>query len=126
MRRFSKQKEAILHILERTCSHPTADDIYRLVRKELPHISKGTVYRNLKVLQELNRISEIRMEDMPARYEIKQMPHYHFRCEQCGCVLDIDEPVNGDIDKRVAEKTGFKINGHQTEFRGLCNNCQRL
>jgi Fur family peroxide stress response transcriptional regulator len=52
MRRKTKQKEAILRILKDTRSHPTADSIYEEVRKEIPHISKGTVYRNLRILQE--------------------------------------------------------------------------
>ncbi|MBN2462263.1 MAG: transcriptional repressor, partial [Dehalococcoidia bacterium] len=50
--------------------------------------------------------------------------HYHFRCEKCGRVFDIDEPVNKDINGRVARETGFRVIYHNLEFRGLCRECQ--
>ncbi len=125
MRRNTRQKEAILDVLKNNTTHPTADVIYEMVKKEIPHISKGTVYRNLKVLQDAGKITEINLGDDINRYEIKQKPHSHFRCEQCGCVIDLDEPADKELDKRVAEKTGLIINCHQMEFRGICNICQQ-
>lgn len=125
MFRNTKQKEAILKYLRDTKSHPTADMIYEVMRKEMPRISKGTVYRNLKVLEENGQISELKLKDTIARYEGKKGKHYHFRCDNCGRVFDIDEPVDKDIDERVAKRTGFKVTRHQLEFRGLCKDCQR-
>ena len=125
MRRETKQREAILTVLRNTRSHPTADQIYGEVRKSIPNISKGTVYRNLQVLQEDGDITELNLNGTLGRYETKQERHYHFRCEKCGRVFDLDEPVNTEIEKRVAERTGFKVSSHQTEFRGLCKDCQQ-
>jgi Fur family peroxide stress response transcriptional regulator len=124
-RRATKQREAILKILENTCSHPTADQIYDTVRKDIPNISKGTVYRNLQVLREDGLVSELNLNGTLSRYEEKQSRHYHFRCEKCGRVFDLDEPVNTEIDKRVSARTGLKISFHYTEFWGLCTDCQR-
>ena len=124
-RRETKQREAILRILRNTRSHPTADQIYDEVRKEIPNISKGTVYRNLQVLQEDGAVSELNLNGTLSRYEAKQESHYHFRCEQCGRVFDLDEPVDKELDERVAKRTGFKVSHHQTEFRGLCKDCQQ-
>jgi Fe2+ or Zn2+ uptake regulation protein len=126
MRRDTKQREAILKVLKNTRSHPTADWIYDEVRKEIPNISKGTVYRNLQVLQEDGAISELNLNGTLSRFEAKQDSHYHFRCEQCGRVFDLDEPVNHELNKRVAKRTGFKVSSHQLEFRGLCKDCQQL
>jgi Fur family peroxide stress response transcriptional regulator len=126
MRRETKQREAILRVLRNTRAHPTADWIYEEVKKEIPNISKGTVYRNLQVLQEDESITVLNLNGTLSRFEVKQHGHYHFRCEQCGRVFDLDEPVNNEIDKRVAERTGFKVSHHQTEFRGLCKDCQQL
>jgi Fur family transcriptional regulator, peroxide stress response regulator len=125
MRRNTRQKEAILTVLKNTRAHPTADLIYELVKKKIPHISKGTVYRNLQVLQEMGQITELNLGDEINRYEIKQKPHCHFRCEQCGCVIDLDVTADKEIDKKVSEKTGLIINSHQMEFQGICNNCQK-
>ena len=123
-RRATKQREAILEVLRNTRSHPTADQVYDAVRKEIPNISKGTVYRNLQVLREDGAISELNLNGTLSRYEAKQESHYHFRCDRCGRVFDLDEPVIHELNDRVAKKTGFKISSHQTEFRGLCKDCQ--
>lgn len=125
MTRQTKQRDAILKLLRGTYSHPTADQIYDEVRKEIPSISKGTVYRNLKVLREMDLISELNLNGTVSRFEAKRKSHYHFRCERCGRVFDVDEPINKELDTRIAERTGFKILYHQLEFRGLCHDCQQ-
>ena len=124
IRRETKQREAILNVLRGADSHPTADWVYDEVRKVIPNISKGTVYRNLKILREDGRISELNLSGTVSRYEGNQENHYHFRCQKCGYVFDLDEPVNGELDKRITKCTGFKVSYHQLEFRGLCKDCQ--
>ncbi|OGO30833.1 MAG: hypothetical protein A2Z29_03975 [Chloroflexi bacterium RBG_16_56_11] len=124
MRRHTRQREAIVRLLRGTNTHPTADSIYEMVKKEIPNISKGTVYRNLKVLLETGEVSELNIRGTVSRFEAKKEIHSHFRCERCGRVFDIDEPVDQGIDRRVAEKTGFSVSHHQLEFRGLCCECR--
>jgi Fur family peroxide stress response transcriptional regulator len=124
-RRETRQREAILGLLRRTDAHPTADQIYDEVRIMIPNISKGTVYRNLKILQEMKEITELNLSGTVSRYEGKKERHYHFRCEKCGRVFDLDEPVNKELDEKVAHKTGFQVSYHQLEFRGLCRECQK-
>ncbi|MCJ7670155.1 MAG: transcriptional repressor [Dehalococcoidia bacterium] len=114
-----------MRLLRGTSSHPTADQIYDEVRKEILNISKGTVYRNLKVLQEMGLVSELNLNDTVSRFEAKQESHYHFRCERCGRVFDVDEPIDKELDRKIAKRTGFKISYHQLEFRGLCHDCQQ-
>lgn len=123
LQRNTKQREAILRILRNTRSHPTADLIYEEAKKEIPHISKGTVYRNLKVLQENGQVSELNLDGAESRFEAKWDNHYHFRCERCGRVIDVDEPFDIKLNRKVARKTGLKISSHQIEFRGLCPYC---
>lgn len=108
-----------------TRTHPTAEEIFNTVRRKLPGVSMGTIYRNLQVLKADNLITELRIKGTVSRYEMKQDSHYHFRCEGCRRVFDLDEPVIDDIDKRVSQRTGFKVFHHQTEFRGLCTDCQK-
>jgi Fur family peroxide stress response transcriptional regulator len=125
MNRQTKQREAILKLLRGGYCHLTADQIYDKVRKEIPNISKGTVYRNLKVLREMGLVSELNLNDTVSRFEAKRDSHYHFRCERCGLVFDVGEPINKELDRRIAKRTGFKISYHQIEFRGLCHDCQQ-
>jgi len=112
-------------VLERTKSHPTADQIYEEVRKQIPSISKGTVYRNLQVLNEEGLVSELNLNGTLSRFEVKQVDHYHFRCERCGRVFDVGYPVDQELNSKVATHTGLKISSHQLEFRGICQDCQR-
>ena len=123
-RRVTKQRETILNILRKTRAHPTADWIYEEAKKVIPLISKGTVYRNLRALQEDGAITELNLNGTVSRFEVKQASHYHFRCERCGRVFDLDEPVNNKLNDRVAKRTGLKVSHHQLEFRGLCKDCQ--
>lgn len=125
MLRKSKQREAIIRFVRGTNSHPTADWIYEEVRKEIPDISLGTVYRNLRLLRESGEISEIDLSSTLSRFDGKPDNHYHFRCEKCGRVFDVDEPVDEGINDRIARKTGFRISHHRLEFRGLCKECQK-
>ena len=120
----SKQREAILRVLKETTAHPTAEQIYEQVRKEIPNISLGTVYRHLRLLKEEGRISELDVIGAFSRYDAKTENHYHFICEQCGNIFDLDEPVDRDLDEKVARKTGFKVSNHSLAFHGLCKDCQ--
>jgi Fur family peroxide stress response transcriptional regulator len=124
-RRVTRQREAIFRILSSTRDHPTADQIYDEVRKEIPNISKGTVYRNLQVLEDDGAITELNLNGTLSRFEVKQANHYHFRCEKCGRVFDLNEPVDTELDKKISRQTGFAVSYHQTEFRGLCQDCQK-
>ena len=122
--RKTKQKEAVLRILRGTTSHPAADWIYNEVRKEIPNISLGTVYRNLRLLCQEGEILQLGLCGTSGRFDGRVDNHYHFRCENCGRVFDVDEPVDKEINKRVARTTGFKISCHRLEFRGVCRECQ--
>lgn len=121
--RKSKQKDSILRVVKATNSHPTAEWIYEQVRREIPNISLGTVYRDLRLLKQEGEISELDLAGRLSRFDGNVQNHYHFRCEQCGRVFDMDEPVNKEIDERVIQKTGFKVTHHVLEFRGLCKEC---
>ncbi len=125
MTKKTRQKEAILRVLRSTDSHPTADWIHHEVREKIPHISLGTVYRNLKLLRERGEILELEFNGSSSRFDGRTHEHYHFRCEQCGRVFDVDEPINEEFNGKVARKTGFKILYHRLEFRGLCGECHQ-
>lgn len=122
--RMTRQRDIILEELRKVTSHPSADEIYTIVRKRLPNISFGTVYRNLKVLKELGEILELDYGKGFSRFDGNPVNHYHFACMKCGKVFDIDSPVDVNIDIEVSRKTGFQIDYHRMEFYGTCPSCQ--
>lgn len=122
--RRTKQREVILKVLRSTKCHPTADWIYQEVRKEIPNISLGTVYRNLRGLIELGEILELNYGSTYSRFDGNPEPHYHFVCLDCGQVCDLDMSVMHDLDKIAAADSGFVVTGHRLEFYGYCSECR--
>ena len=123
--RKSQQRDRILQILQKTNSHPTADWIYSKLKEEIPDLSLGTVYRNLKVLMEQGHIQKLPFGSTFDRFEAKIAPHYHLVCEKCGTVIDFEMPEYLDINQKAEKMSSFKISRHRIDFFGLCENCQK-
>jgi Fe2+ or Zn2+ uptake regulation protein len=123
--RMTKQRKKILEVLRSTDIHPTADWIYEQVRQDIPNISLGTVYRNLKLLSEMGKISVLDFGSSYSRFDGNPENHYHFKCYNCEKVFDLDIPVNYDINKELTSKTPYQIKNHRMEFYGLCPDCQK-
>jgi len=124
MSRKSRQKDAIRRVVMNTTSHPDADWVYEHVRREIPNISLGTVYRNLKLLAEAGEVQQLDIAGSTCRFDGNTESHYHFRCKKCGRMIDLDEPVDRSIEERISKKTGFKITQQRVELLGLCTECQ--
>jgi Fe2+ or Zn2+ uptake regulation protein len=121
--RMTRQRKIILKVLRDNYTHPSADEVYRLVRPHLPRISLGTVYRNLEVLSELGEIRKLELSGTLKRFDGNPKKHYHIRCMNCGR-LD-DAPINflSDIESELCSSTDYKVMGHRLEFTGLCPAC---
>ncbi|EFC90598.1 ferric uptake regulator, Fur family [Dethiosulfovibrio peptidovorans DSM 11002] len=89
MQRRSRQRDAILKVFEVKGAHPTAEEVLSEVRKEIPNVSLGTVYRNLDQLCEAGMIWKIQMEEGPCRYEGNPDGHLHAVCPICGEIRDV-------------------------------------
>jgi len=120
--RMTGQRRAILDALQGDTTHPTADVVYQRVKQEQPHISLGTVYRNLKKLADEGHILEIEMPDGPNCYDYRTEQHYHFRCEACGAVCDVDHPYQKQLHVPL-QRAGFQVRGHEIFFYGQCPAC---
>jgi Fur family peroxide stress response transcriptional regulator len=121
--RHSRQRDRILELLQSTPSHPTANWLYGRLRKEFPRLSMGTVYRNIGILIEQGRLTRIAFGSTFDRLDANLKRHYHFLCEQCDSILDLDLPIDPRIDGWLARKKGFVVHHHELEFHGLCPEC---
>ena len=121
-KRLTRQRKVILEALRSVKTHPTADEVYDMVRQELPRISLGTVYRNLEVLSEMGLIQKLEMAGLQKRFDGNPEPHYHIRCLNCGCVRDVDVEMKLDMMKK--NMSGFLVQGYRLEFVGVCPDCQ--
>lgn len=116
--RYSKQRELILDTLKGVCSHPTAEELYGMVRKTDPDISLGTVYRNLNQLADNGDILKITSTNGD-RFDFPHVPHFHFRCTECGCVSDIPDTFSAEMHA-LAEKLG----AGSLVAEGTCTSCR--
>jgi Fur family transcriptional regulator, ferric uptake regulator len=123
--RSTKQRQVILEEIRNTFSHPTADEVYELVRSRLPRISLGTVYRNLESLAAQGLIQKLDSGGTQRRFDGNPGPHYHIRCMGCGKVDDIPGEADQNLDHVIRTRSDYEIWGHQLEFRGLCPQCQQ-
>lgn len=132
MKKYSRQREALLTELRSRKDHPTAEDLYLSLRAVLPNYSLGTVYRNLADLSADGVIMKITSGYGPERYDGNVKPHGHFTCTKCGRVIDLDGFYEGYIDtntimKDVAKSKSGKEIASISEIRimlyGQCINC---
>lgn len=122
-RRNTRQRALVLEAVRGRCDHPRAEDIYRDVSGLDPHVSRGTVYRNLRLLQEQGAIMCIKAPGGD-RFDLRCDAHCHVICSSCGAVADTATPYDPAADGRVEEETGFSVSRHTTLFEGLCPSCR--
>ena len=116
--RYSQQKEVILNLIYSTKSHPTVDWIYNNARTQIPNISLGTVYRNLKQLEKDKLIMTI-FDGNVARYDSNMEQHDHLKCNICGDLIDINKN-NIDISKTILRNFNFKVTDIEMTISGTC------
>lgn len=121
--RLTTQRQIILEELGKVTSHPTANEVYDMVRKRLPRIGLGTVYRNLELMADSGIILKLEVGGTQKRFDATVAPHYHVRCTSCGRVDDIDIEVQNRINQIAENASNYTILGHHIEFSGMCPRC---
>ena len=122
--RDTKARRVMVDEIGKGCSHPTADEVYDLVRKRLPRISLGTIYRNLELLSEKGLIQKLDLAGTQRRYDGNTENHYHLRCLTCSLVKDIIIHPLKEWERVLPQDTGYEILGHRLEFFGICPSCK--
>jgi len=120
--RRSRQRERILQLLQSTGTHPTAAWLFERMKKDFPHLSLGTVYRNLGILTEQGRVRRISAGSSFDRLDANTSPHAHFICDRCGAIIDLDEPDVG-LGQDVGQGLGLVVERRELRLYGLCGRC---
>jgi len=124
--RLTNQRQVLMEELRKVTTHPTASELYDMVRQRLPRIALGTVYRNLELLSECGSIKKLETGGEQKRFDGNTDPHYHIRCNTCGRVDDIHIPRLEDLDAQAADSCSYTILGHHIEFSGICADCNAV
>ncbi len=123
--RFTRQRAAVYACLRSADCHPTAEQVFRAVRRQLPHISLATVYKALEALVDARLAARVPAGDGPTRYDGRSDAHYHLRCERTGEVRDLPLPYDPQLLDKIApelveslRRQGFDLTGHRLEVVG--------
>jgi len=119
MKNYSRQREAVSLYIQRVYSHPTAEEIYKGVRRILPNISLGTVYRNLNDLVKDKEALILHIDGDKDRYDGHTTPHAHLRCFNCGKVEDVFLS-----EKQIELLTEIGGKNFNLEYSDLCSECK--
>jgi Fe2+ or Zn2+ uptake regulation protein len=122
--RITPQRRVILEELRSVHEHPTAREVFDRVRVRLPHISLGTVYRNLEILSRRGMIRTLELGCTERRYDGDTDDHYHLCCIRCGRIEDAPMAPLAGLEEALDATTGYALIGHRLEFKGICPGCQ--
>lgn len=121
--RMTRQRAVILEELRKVKSHPTADELYSIVRERLPRISLGTVYRNLDFLADSGEIRRLEAAGSTKRFDGDISWHQHVRCSTCGRIGDVMRPLAVPSVEGMKVEGFSSISGSRIEFDGICEDC---
>ena len=122
--KYSKQRALILETLKQNPSHPTAEEIFKLVRQKDANISLATVYRNLNQLADHGIIRKLEHIDNVARFDHTLSEHHHFICTSCSKVIDIAPSILPYLKEQITEQTGLAVTHADIFLKGLCPHCR--
>lgn len=122
LRRNSKQRQLILETVKASHSHPTAEEVYQLVRQKNATISLGTVYRNLNLLAEMGEIVNLSEGFARDHFDGVCQSHPHLVCSRCGQVFDLDCDIQ-PVLRQLSQQNQCLVQGARVTAFGLCQQC---
>jgi Fur family transcriptional regulator, ferric uptake regulator len=123
--RFTRQRQAVLEVVQQSRQHPDAAHIFEAVRQIVPSISLGTVYRSLEALVQEGHLLQIQQPGMPTRYDARLENHAHFVCDTCGEVVDVFISLPDQTHHVSATLKGYEVHSARVEFHGRCARCAK-
>lgn len=117
------QRQVLFRALLEATDHPSPESLYTKVRRQVPSISLGTVYRNIHTFLDRGLIGEASLHHGSLRLEANPDPHHHFVCTACRMMIDLPAEVTETIQLRHPLPSGFRVHRFITEAQGLCPAC---
>jgi Fur family transcriptional regulator, peroxide stress response regulator len=119
------QRRAVFEAILDRQDHPTAEQVYRSVRRDVPQISRMTVHRILATFVSLGLVAKICHPGSAARFDPKIHRHHHLVCLDCGAIIDVEDPRLNNLPRPQVSPRKFTIQDYHVHFRGRCGRCQQ-
>ena len=121
---LTSQRKAVLEALGESRGHPSAEDVYLLVKQKNPRVALGTVYQALGVLEEIGVIEAKHWSESPTRYDLNVVPHLDIRCLSCGEVSEVPGVHFGGLEESIRAATPYEVTRATVVVEGLCPTCR--
>ena len=119
------QRRAIFEVVLERDDHPTADQVFEVVRQRIPGVSRTTVYRVLDTLVDLGVVRRVQSGGNAIRFDGKTYRHDHLICRQCGRMTDFETPQLTELPLPKGKPQGFQIDDYTVQFTGVCAECRK-
>jgi len=127
--RMTSQRRLILEALDCLGCHPTAEEIFAVVKQRDPSVNLSTIYRTLRWLEQEGLISARRFDESrrQERFDaVLPTEHHHFQCTICKSVIEFDHPSIQVIKAQFAGSSGCQVQSASMMLYGLCPQCRHL
>lgn len=121
---LTSQRRAVLEALKEARGHPSAEDVYLIVKRKNPRVALGTVYQALSVLEEIGVVDSKHWSESPTRYDLNVEPHLDIRCARCGVVSEIPGVELGELEENIRYNTPYEVKRTTIVVEGLCPSCR--
>jgi Fe2+ or Zn2+ uptake regulation protein len=119
------QRAVIYDSLMSAPGHPSPEEVYAVVREQIPSISLATVYKTLHTFVESGVVRELSLHHGSLRVDAVTEPHHHLVCTRCKAVFDLDEDALKPPQLVGKIPKGFRVQGMSIELHGLCHKCAK-
>ncbi len=122
---LTHQRWVIYRALARSDRHPTPAWVFEQVRKEIPSISRATVYKNIRTFVDAGLLREVEMSSQTMRLDANIDDHHHFICQRCRSIQDVAPAELEPVRLKRGVRRGFRVQRYNVNFLGLCDKCSR-
>ena len=129
-RQVTRPRLLVFRILAETKDHLSADAIQQRTREQGDSVSRASVYRALKLLEDKGLVRRISMKEGPCRFECllpdkERNTRCHFVCSRCKQIIDIEAPGFSNLLRRLRNPLKIEIDDYEVRLFGVCDRCAR-
>lgn len=124
--RLTSQRVMILHAIEHSEGHFSAEEVYAQIKPRYPHLNISTVYRTLELLKTMGLVTETNFGDGRVRYHTAEKGHHHHLvCQKCGTITDLDDSLLDPLREQLVRQYNFRADLRHVAIFGICVRCQK-